>query len=167
MGPRARDAPNSRESCFFGSGFASWVRAQVKSTWGPGLLSISKQALRFSGPCPKKTPSWSRERPWPEQLRYVPVITQHPSPITHGASKISTPLLALLSSIHTASRRTTHSTPLHSIRTRDPLTPLRNHSTSIEQIGESIINCPPPSPLDSLLSRTVAVAHPVGICIRF
>jgi hypothetical protein len=50
-----RDAPNSRESCFFGSGFASWVRAQVKSTWGPGLLSISKQALRFFGPCPKKT----------------------------------------------------------------------------------------------------------------
>lgn len=79
--------------------------------------------------------------------------TQHPSPITHGASKISTPLLALLSSIHTASRRTTHSTPLHSIRTRDPLTPLRNHSTSIEQIGESIINCPrpPPPPFPSTL----------------
>ncbi|KAH8814289.1 hypothetical protein F5882DRAFT_390141 [Hyaloscypha sp. PMI_1271] len=56
----------------------------------------SKQAsLAFFWPLSKKdpsTPSWSRERPWPEQLlRYVPVIihhqhptpnTQHPSPST-------------------------------------------------------------------------------------
>ncbi|PMD52082.1 uncharacterized protein K444DRAFT_252703 [Hyaloscypha bicolor E] len=117
MGPRARDAPNSRESCFFGCGFASWVRAQVKSTWGPRLLSISKQALRFSGPCPKKTPSWSRERPWPEQLRYVPVITQHPQPSTHHLSPMEqakSQLPSLRCSPPSTPHRAAPLTPLHS-----------------------------------------------------
>ncbi|KAH8792720.1 hypothetical protein BGZ57DRAFT_525030 [Hyaloscypha finlandica] len=137
-----RDAPNSRESCFFGSGFASWVRAQVKSTWGPGLLSISKQAsLAFFWPLSKKT---LPRLPGPANdlgpnnycatcLSSSITNTHHPAPSSLHPAPMSKqnlnspPCAALLHPHRIASHRTAPhhslpSTPLHSIHTQGPLT---------------------------------------------
>jgi hypothetical protein len=192
-----RDAPKSRESCFFGSGFASWVCAQVKSTWGPGLLSISKQAsLAFFLAPVRNRPFLALRTTLARTIialracHHPSPNTQHPTPNTHHPSPStlhpaafaqhpwskqhlnSPPCAALLHPTphRTAPHHSLPSTPLHSIRTQGPSTPIEeSQHLGRSIIGESIINCPrPPSsplPPDSLLSRTVAVAHPAGICI--
>lgn len=184
MGPRCSKLP--RELLLW-----LWFRLLGARTGQVNVGSrvvIDKQAsLAFFWPLSKKdpsTPCWSRERPWPEQLlRYVPVIIhhQHPSPSTlHPAPFAQHPWskqnLNSPPPHRIASHRTTHSpplpsTPLNSIHTQGPLTPIEeSQHLGRSIIGVSIINCPrpPSSPLptlDSLLPRTVAVPHPAGICI--